>query len=241
MTGLFFFCQIYQQMHTHLITKLKEFISPERVELFHKILKNRTNYITVAVEEIYQSHNASAVLRSCDCFGIQSVHVVEDRNKFSPNPEVDMGSSKWLTINHYNQENPLETAFARLKEKNYRIIATTPHTNDTNLENFDLEKGPVALLFGTEMRGLSKKAIDMADEHLKIPMYGFTESFNISVSVAIILHYLRLKLNESDLPWQLSDQEEKEILYNWIKSSIKKPDLIIERLLKDEKEKKQKK
>ncbi len=222
-------------MHTHLIPRLKEFISPEREKLFQKILKNRTNYITVAVEEIYQSHNASAVLRSCDCFGIQSVHVIEDKYKFSPNPEVDMGSSKWLTINNYNENDPLETAITKLKEKNYRIVATTPHTNDTKLEDFDISKGPVALFFGTEMRGLSQKAIEMADEHLKIPMYGFTESFNISVSVAIILHHLRQKLNKSTLPWHLTEKEHEEILYNWIISSIKKPDLIIERLLNDEK------
>ncbi|MFO7862872.1 MAG: RNA methyltransferase, partial [Salinivirgaceae bacterium] len=162
-------------MSKEIIQHLKSFMTEERFELFNNILDKRTNYITVGIEEIYQSHNASAVLRSCDCFGIQSVYVIEAENKFKPNPEVAMGASKWLSINQYAQENALEAAINKLKKDNYRIVATTPHTNDTELEEFDLGKGPVALLFGTEMRGLTQKAIDMADEHLKIPMYGFTE------------------------------------------------------------------
>ncbi len=213
-----------------LIEQLKEFISEERFNLFEQILQNRTNYITVAIEDIYQSHNASAVLRSCDCFGIQSVHVVEQKNEFIPNPEVAMGSSKWLNINHYKGKNALNTAIDTLKKHNYRIVATTPHQNDTLLPDFNLEKGPAALLFGTEMRGLSKEATDLADEYLKIPMYGFTESFNISVSVAIILNELRQKLNNSNIDWHLNEKAYEETMFKWIKASIKRPELIIERL-----------
>lgn len=213
---------------TELIHKLKSMMTEQRFELFTKVLDQRTNYITVAVEDVYQSHNASAVLRSCDCFGIQSVHVIAETNKFNPNPDIALGASKWLSINHYNQKNALETTIKELKQKNYRIVATTPHTNDTVLEDFDLSKGPVALLFGTEMRGLTPEAIAMADEHLKIPMYGFTESFNISVSVAIVLHHLRLKLQESNINWKLSESEKEDVLLNWMKTSIKKSDQIIE-------------
>jgi len=217
-------------MKKKLINELKELMTDDRFALFEKVLDKRTNYITVAVEEIYQSHNASAILRSCDCFGIQSVHVIEETNKFKPNPDVDMGASKWLNINQYNKKNALEETIKDLKRKNYRVIATTPHTNDTTLENLDLSKGPVALLFGTEMRGLTPEAIEMADEHLKIPMYGFTESFNISVSVAIILHHLRLKLEQSNIDWKLTNDEKDEILLGWMKKSIKKSDMVIERL-----------
>lgn len=208
-------------------------MTPERYELFNKVIDLRTNYLTVAIEDIYQSHNASAVLRSCDCFGIQSVHVIEESNKFKPNSDVDMGASKWLSINHYNQGNALETTIETLRQQNYRIVATTPHTNDTTLEEFDLTKGPVALLFGTEMRGLTPKAIELADEHLKIPMYGFTESFNISVSVAIILHHLRTQLQQSQIEWKLTNEEKSEILLKWMQKSIKKSDVIINRVLKE--------
>lgn len=217
-------------MNRELIEQLKTFITPEREQLLHTILQKRTNYVTVAIEDIYQSHNASAVLRSCDCFGIQNVHIVEQQNQFIPNHEVDMGSSKWLSINKYTGEQGLEKCISSLKHQNYRVVATTPHHNDTSLDTFDLQPGPVALLFGTEARGLTDKAIEMADEYLKIPMYGFTESFNISVSVAIILHHLRLQLNNATIAWELDEKEKEQLLLDWLKNSIKRPELIIERL-----------
>jgi tRNA (guanosine-2'-O-)-methyltransferase len=218
-------------MNQIIIERLKEFASPERVELFERILQKRTNYFTVAIEDIYQEHNASAVLRSCDCFGIQTVHTIEKQNEFKPNKEVAMGASKWLTINQHRGENALQDTYANLKKAGYRVVATTPHTNDVTLNEFDISKGPAAFVFGTEMRGLTKEAIEMADEHLRIPMYGFTESFNISVSVAIILHHVRETLNESDINWKLTTQEHEDILLTWLKTSIKKSDLIIEKLM----------
>ena len=220
-------------MNPKLIEKLKEFAVPERVTLFEEILQQRTNYFTVAIEDIYQEHNASAVLRSCDCFGIQTVHTIEKQNEFKPNSEVAMGASKWLSINHHKGDNALKDTYKELKKQGYRIVATTPHTNDVTLNEFDISKGPAAFIFGTEMRGLTQDAIDLADEHLRIPMYGFTESFNISVSVAIILHHIREKLNESDINWHLSENEHQTILFQWLKASIKKSDLIIKRLEQD--------
>lgn len=217
-------------MNQALIEKLKEFAAPGRVALFEEILQLRTNYFTVAIEDIYQEHNASAVLRSCDCFGIQTVHTIEKQNEFKPNSEVAMGASKWLNIHHHKGENSLHSAYDHLKKSGYRIVATTPHTNDTSLNDFDIEKGPAAFIFGTEMRGLTPQAIEMADEHLRIPMYGFTESFNISVSVAIILRHVREKLNASNLDWHLKKDEYHEILFKWLKASIKKSDLIVKRL-----------
>lgn len=218
-------------MNQIIIEKLKEFAAPERAALFERILQQRTNYFTVAIEDIYQEHNASAVLRSCDCFGIQTVHTIEKQNEFKPNKEVAMGASKWLTIEHHKGDNALKDAYKNLKQAGYRIVATTPHTNDVTLNDFDISKGPAAFIFGTEMRGLTQEAIEMADEHLRIPMYGFTESFNISVSVAIILHHVRENLNQSDINWHLSPQEHQKILLSWLKTSIKKSDLIIEKLM----------
>jgi tRNA (guanosine-2'-O-)-methyltransferase len=106
-------------------------------------------------------------------------------------------------------------------------VATTPHTNDIELENFDLDKGKIALFFGSEQPGLSSIVLDKADEFLKIPMFGFTESFNISVSASIILHHLIHKLKKSNVNWQLSGAEKSEILLEWLKSSINNIDLII--------------
>jgi tRNA (guanosine-2'-O-)-methyltransferase len=223
-------------MSKSLIDYLSELMTAERWQLMNKTIADRTKYLTVVLEDIYQPHNASAVLRTCDCFGIQDVHIIENKNKYSVNPDVALGASKWLSLKKYNeQENNTVACINALKEKGYRIVATTPHTDDVNLEDFDLHKGKTALLFGSEQPGLSEIALKHADEFLKIPMYGFTESFNISVSASIILHHLRLRLNQSDIDWKLSKQENEEISLNWLKQSIKRSDIIERAFLKSQK------
>jgi len=210
-----------------LVNFLSQFITPARKELFDKIVKDRTKYITLLLENIYQPHNASAVLRTADCFGLQDIHIVENDNEYEVNPDVALGSSKWVNLHRYNEKNnnTLDAILA-LKKQGYRIVATTPHTNDVDLEEFDISKGKFALLFGSELPGLSKIALDNADEFVKIPMYGFTESFNISVSAAITFHHLVWKLHNSDIKWQLNEQEIQEIKLNWLRQTIKKVDLL---------------
>ncbi|MCK4664528.1 MAG: RNA methyltransferase [Bacteroidales bacterium] len=214
-------------MKKKLIQYLSEFLTDKRFEIFEKVLDNRTNYITVVLEDLYQPHNASAVLRTCDCFGIQDVHIIENKNKYEVNPDIALGSSKWLNLIKYNKKgnNTLE-AIKALKTKGYRIVATTPYNNDIILEDFDLKKGKVALFFGTELQGLSKLMLDNADEFLKIPMFGFTESFNISVSASIILHHLTYKLRNSKINRQINKEEKLDIMLKWLKESIKKSDLL---------------
>ncbi len=218
---------------------LSGFITPERNLLFEKVLNDRTSYLTVVLEDIFQPQNASAVLRTCDCFGIQNVHVIENRNAFTIDKEVTMGASKWLSIHKYNntQNNSLE-AIKNLKNKGYRIIATTPHKVDMLLPDFDLTKGKAALVFGSELPGISNIILNEADEFLKIPMAGFTESFNISVSAAIILFHLTHKLkNLSDIVWQLSAHEREEVKLQWLHKTLKKSKLLEERFLMQQKNK----
>ncbi len=222
---------------SEIIDYLKEFASERRWELFNKIINQRTRYLTLVLEDIYQSHNASAVLRTCDCFGIQDVHIIENRNEYDVNPDVSLGSDKWLTLKKYNSEqNNTANTIKELKSQGYRIVATTPHKDDIDLEEFNIERGKVAFMFGTELRGLSDEALQHADEHLKIPMYGFSESFNISVSAAIIFHHLTHKLrNTKNLDWQLNTEERKEILLDWLKASVKDSNRIIDRYLQKKK------
>jgi len=215
-----------------LIEYLKQFVFERRAELFENVIQNRTRYITVVLEDIFQAHNASAVLRTAECFGIQDIHIIENRNQYTVSPDVALGSPKWLNLKKYNKnENNTLTAINELKQRGYRIVATTPHTNDVNLEDFDLNKGKIALFFGTEQHGLSHLMIDHADEYLKIPMYGFTESFNISVSAAIVLHHLTYKLRQSNIDWKLSEQEKIDILFEWLKRAVKKSNMLIEKFL----------
>jgi tRNA (guanosine-2'-O-)-methyltransferase len=214
-------------MLENLISYFETFINPNRIALINKNLEQRTRYLTVILEDIYQPHNASAVLRTCECFGVQDVHVIENNNKYKLSPDVALGSEQWLTLTKYSSnKNNTEAALKNIKAQGYRIVATTPHHNDVMLDDFDLTKGKTALLFGTELNGISQPALDLCDEFVKIPMYGFTESFNISVSVAIILHHLVYKLHSSDIDWKLNNNEKIELKLKWLKNSIKKPELI---------------
>ena len=217
-------------MDKGLIEYLSGFITENRLEQLKHVLEHRTRYLTVVLEDIYQSQNASAVLRTCDCFGVQDVHIIENRNEYKINPDVALGASKWLSLNYYKEkENNTLEAINKLKRAGYRIVATTPHTNDVNLEDFDLNKGKSALVFGTELTGVSEVVLENADEFMKIPMYGFTESFNISVSAAISLHHLVYKMKESSMTWHLSDEERDGIMLSWLRRSIKKSDIIEKR------------
>ena len=205
---------------------MAQFISDQKKLKFERIIGMRTKYLTVVLEDIYQSQNASAVLRTCDCFGIQDVHIIENRNEFKLCKDVELGSSKWLTIKKYNQQehNTLE-AFKQLREDGYRIIATSPHKNDREIDELPIE-GKLALVFGTELNGLSEIALNHADEFVKIPMHGFTESFNISVSAGIFLANLSARIRKSGIPWRLSEEEKSEVLLNWAESSVKNSEFL---------------
>ena len=214
-------------MKDRLISYLEHCITERRLGQMEKVLANRTRYITVALEDIFQPHNASAVLRSCDCFGIQDVHIIENRNKYRVNPDVALGSSKWLTLHKYNQEtNNTSAAIHSLKKKGYQIVATMPGKNALSVEEYDITQGKVALLFGTEMKGLTDEAIEQSDSSLQIPMYGFTQSFNISVAAAIILYRLVYKLHLTDVSWQLNDKEKSILKLQWLKNCLKNPDAL---------------
>jgi tRNA (guanosine-2'-O-)-methyltransferase len=211
-----------------LINALKEHVTPERWNRFTSIVEERTRYITVVGEDIYQPHNMSAVLRTCDCFGIQDVHIIENRNAFEVNPEVSLGATQWLNIERYNKpdlENS-QRCIRQLRSAGYAIVATSPHVDGYTAACLPLDR-PVAILMGTEGRGLSDYLLEEADMKLRIPMYGFTESYNLSVSAAMIVHRLSESLRASDVAWQLTEKERLETLGQWLVKSIKKGEEVL--------------
>jgi tRNA (guanosine-2'-O-)-methyltransferase len=220
-------------MKQELYNYLSSFITERRKELIETKVEERTKYITVALEDIFQSHNASAVIRTCDCFGIQDFHFIENENEYLVNADIALGASSWVNLIQHNQKgnNTLET-INKLKTDGYRIVATVPTKDAVNLDDFDLNRGKIALFFGTELKGLSDLMIENADEFLKIPMVGFTESLNISVSAGVILHHLTYKLRKSTINWRLSDDEKLEIKTNWVRNTLKTPDMIEQEFLK---------
>lgn len=209
-----------------LIDYLTTFVTENRKQKFDALIRHRTKHLTVVLEDIYQPHNAAAVLRSCDCFGVQDVHVIENQNKFEANPDVELGSAKWITLNKYNsnEENTAD-CIKSLKQKGYKIVVTSPHKNDCSIEELDITNKS-ALFFGTEMRGATPVAFEQADAFVKIPMVGFTESLNISVSAAVTLYTLITRLKKSNVDWCLSKEEENAVRLQWLRNSIPKSGLI---------------
>lgn len=211
-----------QQTRNELITYLRDFATEDRWAKIEEIVAKRTRHLTVVVEDIYQPHNASAVLRSCDGFGIQDVHIIENTNQFEASSQVTIGADQWLSLHRYKKPKTDNTklCFDELKKQGYTIIATTPHKDDTNLNDLDITP-KTALVFGSEIDGISDRAMELADGFMKISMHGFSESFNISVSAAICLYNLTRRLRSSEIPWQLSADEMEELKLKWLRKSIR--------------------
>lgn len=219
------------QIRRQVCDYLKTFLTDERIVRIEEVLAQRTRHFTVVLEDLFQTQNISAVMRSCECYGIQDVYVVEGKYDFQIHEAISMGSNKWLTLHNYKQqEHNMMRCIKDLKAKGYKTVATLPSERSCFLEDLDISQ-PMAFLFGTELTGLSQEAIDCADIHVKIPMYGFTESFNISNSVAITLSQLVEKLKKSDVPWKLSEEESENLRLEWLQKSLKTPCLIVKDFL----------
>ncbi|MCQ2272013.1 MAG: RNA methyltransferase [Bacteroidales bacterium] len=219
------------QIRRQVCDYLKTFLTDERIVRIEEVLAQRTRHFTVVLEDLFQTQNISAVMRSCECYGIQDVYVVEGKYDFQIHEAISMGSNKWLTLHNYKQqEHNMMRCIKDLKAKGFKTVATLPSERSCFLEDLDISQ-PMAFLFGTELTGLSQEAIDCADIHVKIPMYGFTESFNISNSVAITLSQLVEKLKKSDVPWQLSEEESENLRLEWLQKSLKTPYLIVKDFL----------
>ena len=212
-------------MNQELLTYLEHFITEERKERFLQVISARTNHFTVAMEDVFQMHNTSAVVRTCEVFGVQQAHSIEGRFGKRLDAKIAMGAQKWVDVFRYNDT---QSCIDALRAQGYQIVATTPHKDAYFLNDFDISKKS-AFFFGTEKEGLSQQVLSQADTYLKIPMVGFTESLNISVAVAIVLQQLTDKLRRSQVAWQLTDEERLSTLINWTKKSIRNVKDVLKR------------
>jgi len=210
-------------MKKELIEYLETFLTPRRQDLFKQVLDERTRFLTVAIEDVGHLHNTSAVMRSCDAFGVQDVHVIEELKGKRIDREIAMGAQKWTSVKRYDST---KSALSQLKNQGYQIVATTPHHTAHKLEDFNLDK-PTALFFGSEKDGLTETVIEAADEYIYIPTYGFTQSLNISVCAAILLQELTQRLRQSDLDWQLKPEDIEDVKTLWLKRNLKDYDTLV--------------
>ena len=208
-----------------LLKYLEGFMTEDRIARFHQILALRTKHLTVAIEDVFQAHNASAVIRSCEVFGIQEAHFIEERFGQALDSKIAMGAEKWVDTFRYNNT---QECIDTLRKRGYQIVATTPHNDSCLLEDFDITNKS-ALFFGTERDGLSDEVMQQADAFLKIPMVGFTESLNISVSAAIILETLGAKLRKSSVNWELTPGEKLDKRLDWAKKTVRSLEDLLSR------------
>lgn len=213
-------------INNNLLQYLEGYLTNRRKNLFTKVLSERTRHFTVVLEDIYQQHNSSAVLRTCDIFGIQDVYTIENMYISNISRYVAKGSQKWLSINRFKSEtNNTKLCLDTLRSNGYKIIGTTPHHNNCTLADFDISQKS-AFVFGAEKNGISDYTKENADGFLKIPMVGFTESLNVSVAAAIILQNITTRLKNTDINWQLSEKEKANLYFNWVEKSVKNIDEI---------------
>ena len=211
---------------------LERLITPERIARVRDVLDNRTRHVVPVLEDIYKSQNASATLRTCDALGIQDVHIIENHSPFSLDSNVSLGSCQWTTLKRYRESggNNTQACFAALRARGYRIIATAPGPGSQSLEDIGLES-KCAFVFGNEEQGLSAEAIDGADACVSLPMYGFTQSYNISVSVGIVLMHMTLAVRAAGIDWQLTDEEKAALTLEWYRTMVRCDDVIEKQFL----------
>lgn len=209
---------------------LESYLTPRRKALFDKVLSCRTRHFTLVAEDTYKNHNASALIRTCDCFGIQDLHIIEEQNQYRVAKGMTQGSEKWVDLHIYNQqENNIQPCIDRLRADGFAIVSTTPHANDQFVADYDIRQ-KTAFFFGRERTGLSPDILEQSDAFLKIPMFGFTESYNISVSAALLLQSVIQRLHEcSDVKWQLSDEEKIDLKIAWCIKTIQNGEKIAQR------------
>lgn len=217
-----------------LLRFLQHYMTEERSERFAKILRFRTRHFTIAVEDVYQERNASAIVRSSDCFGIQDVYIIENFNEYQVSEGISKGADKWVNVHIYDRHtNNTEKCITDLKSKGYQIIATTPHHSGSQLEDFDISKRS-AFFLGGEKEGLTDTVMKKADGYIKIPMYGFTESYNISVAGALLLYSLTKKLHASGVKWRLNDQEKLDLQLDWTIKTIASSENLIRKYIENQ-------
>ncbi len=214
---------------------LESFITETRRHKIDTVLSSRTAHLRVVLEDIFQPHNASAAMRSCECFGVQHMDIIENRYAYLPNNEVSMGAGKWVSLHRHRQPDMdnTTTCLQGLKQQGYRIVATALREGAIALADLDISQ-PTALCFGTEEDGLSETALALADDVMCIPMFGFTQSFNISVAVSLTLYDLCTRMRRERDDWHLSVDEQLALRWQWVCNSLKNPEALIRRFHADQ-------
>ena len=159
-------------------------MTDERRAKIEKVLKQRQKDLTLVLDNIHDPHNVSAIYRSCDAFGVDSVHLYYTGQAFPKLSEKSSASArKWIETERHSQK---ETLLASLKAQGMQILATNCTPNAKPMGEYDMTK-PTAIIMGTEHSGVSEELFPVVDGEIYIPMFGMIQSFNVSVAAALLL------------------------------------------------------
>ncbi len=196
---------------------LEQFITEERKDKINRVLSHRIKQFSIILENIYDPHNISAVLRSADGLGFHKIFVVEKEKYLKFSSAVSTGAEKWLDTKIFH--NIVEVA-GKLKKEGYKIAAGVLDEKTVDFFSVNWIEGKWAFLLGNEHEGLTQEAVSIADVHFKIPIYGFIQSYNISVTAAMIMFHLRFLLNEKNINGDLTEEEKLIYKYQWLKRDL---------------------
>ena len=213
------------------IALLSGFMLPARYDVLRRTVAMRTRYMTILAENTFHPQNAAALIRHCEAFGLQQMHTVETFCRFNPSAAIVRGTDRWVDIRRHGST---AEALAALRAEGYRIVATTPHREDTTPESFDVGRGRFARVFGTEHAGISEEVLASADEFLRIPMCGMVESLNVSASAAILIYMLSERMRRQVEGWNMTAAEQAATLYGWMCRSVKDSEEILKRTFGEE-------
>ena len=190
-------------------------MTPERKERLNNVLRKRQPDITVVLENVFDPHNISAVMRTCDAVGIQDIYILNTR--IPPHKKWGAKSSssaaKWLTIHQFDN---VESCFSSLRKRYSRILTTHLSSDAIGLYEINMTE-PIALVFGNEHSGVSEEIRSLADGNFMIPQVGIIRSLNISVACAISLYeaYRQKNLAGHYNREDMDDVMKLELLKEW--------------------------
>ncbi len=219
-----------------LTAYMNTFMRDERRDKLNNVLDNRTTHFCVAMEDLFYERNSGAIIRTADGYGIQNIHVIEPRDSFKSKVTniISKGAEKWVTkTQHDDIKNGAKMCIDELRSQGYQIVATTPHKDGHTIHDFDISKKS-AFFLGAEKTGISDIVMEEADDYIAMPIYGFTESYNVSVANGILLHELINRLRNSDIHWHLSEEERSDLFLDWTMKSINSSDMIADKFMEEQ-------
>lgn len=208
---------------------LKQFLTEERLAKIDHFSQESSDFVLPVMDDVYQFRNAAAIIRSVEACAFHKVIAMEEENVFNPNLTVTKGAETWVEVEKMPKN---LDSLKNIKERGYKILAVSLEKNAVMLPDYQVTE-PIALVFGTELEGVSKEVIDFADETLAIPMYGFTKSYNVSVAAGICMYELKQKLLRSDIDYKLSEEKLLKMKIRWAVNSMRSGQQIFEKYLKD--------